>query len=355
MHTGVLYTASATQSFCSISDDMRHGPSAIWAHLNPVIEKAQEQFPGVNTVHFFSDGPTTQYRSTNNFYLYSKYMSAHNFAHSSWNFTEAGHGKSSADGVGGLLKRTADKLVCQGNDIQNAESLYRVLSKQNLNVWLFYVPRDEISKVDETLPTNLKTIEGTMQIHQLIWDSATPTSIALKLLSCFCKFPGECRCYIPSKKDRHDFPEHLQVISNDINLQNHTSDSEAKSPQPAPVSEPTETRDETPDFESARESMCTEASELLDFDADPGNVGKWCVIKYDGDAFPGIIQDIDEESVEVKCMCKVGMNRFFWPRLEDCIWYPWADVLGLIQPPKPVTKRHVQVSPKTWEAILNRL
>jgi len=31
-----------------------------------------------------------------------------------WNFFEASHGKGAADGVGGVLKRTSDRLVKQG-------------------------------------------------------------------------------------------------------------------------------------------------------------------------------------------------------------------------------------------------
>ena len=31
-----------------------------------------------------------------------------------WFFLEAGHGEGAADGVGGILKRTADRLVANG-------------------------------------------------------------------------------------------------------------------------------------------------------------------------------------------------------------------------------------------------
>lgn len=46
------------------------------------------------------------------------------FRHVKWNYTEAGHGKGPADGVGGAIKRTADDLVNAGNDIPDAETLY---------------------------------------------------------------------------------------------------------------------------------------------------------------------------------------------------------------------------------------
>jgi hypothetical protein len=44
---------------------------------------------------------------------------------------------------------------------------------------------------------------------------------------------------------------------------------------------------------------------------DPDVIGQWCVIHYDKSVYPGIIQDIDNESAEVNCICSIGNNRFF--------------------------------------------
>jgi hypothetical protein len=52
---------------------------------------------------------------------------------------------------------------------------------------------------------------------------------------------------------------------------------------------------------------------------DPDVIGQWCVIHYDKSVYPGIIQDIDNESAEVNCMCSIGNNRFFWGLVEDCL------------------------------------
>lgn len=43
-----------------------------------------------------------------------------------WSFFEAGHGKGAPDGVGGLLKRTAERLGSEGKDIPNAKQLYMI-------------------------------------------------------------------------------------------------------------------------------------------------------------------------------------------------------------------------------------
>jgi len=67
-------------------------------------------------------------------------------------------------------------------------------------------------------------------------------------------------------------------------------------------------------------------------------------------------QDIDAESVEVKCMARIGHNRFFWPQMDDIIWYNWNDVIMSIPEPTKVTDRHRQIDPDTFavmEAQLN--
>ena len=46
------------------------------------------------------------------------------FTKITWNFFKASHGKGAPDGVGGSLKRTADKLTRTGTDITDAKDLY---------------------------------------------------------------------------------------------------------------------------------------------------------------------------------------------------------------------------------------
>jgi len=68
--------------------------------------------------------------------------------------------------------------------------------------------------------------------------------------------------------------------------------------------------------------------------------GKLCIVRYDGGLYPGVILDIDEDNtLEVKCMHKVGPNRFFWPAVEDVLWYKVDDIVSLISEPTSVTKR----------------
>ena len=68
---------------------------------------------------FFSDGPSTQYKQKNNFYLFTPRIFKYGFKQGTWSFFESGHGKGAADGIGGTLKRIADRIVSHSTDISN--------------------------------------------------------------------------------------------------------------------------------------------------------------------------------------------------------------------------------------------
>lgn len=96
------------------------------------------------------------YRNRRNFGIFSQLHTFGNFKSASWNFSESGHGKGAADGIGGSLKRKADKLLAHGEDITNV-ALQRADSSTQLYVDLQY----DTSAV--------KTIRGTMLVHQVTW------------------------------------------------------------------------------------------------------------------------------------------------------------------------------------------
>jgi len=52
LHTGVVYIAQEHWSFASISPSLYHGPEAVWAHLQPVLQEIQYRHPCVKVVHY---------------------------------------------------------------------------------------------------------------------------------------------------------------------------------------------------------------------------------------------------------------------------------------------------------------
>lgn len=202
LHTGLYYYRSEeddsvkSQCFCSVSDNLDHQSHAIWAHLDEILLKLANTFPDTTRLIFFSDGPTSQYKNRNNcFYLLKKipeYFT--NIEMISWNFSESGHGKGPMDGVGGALKRKADRLVLQGSDITCASEFVTKLGKSSIIIW--EVPNKKIEEMKKQLPQNVPKVPNIMSVHQVTWDKNTNTKLFLRSLSCFtCNFGKPCIHY----------------------------------------------------------------------------------------------------------------------------------------------------------------
>ena len=180
--TSMSVTEPECISFCSVSASYRHDACAIWAHLKPVLNLITD-CPEIDTIHMYSDGPTTQYRNKTNLFLMAHFASEYGFKEVTWTFCESGHGKGPADGIGGVIKRTADRAVANGADISNAEMLIQFLRSSATKVHIFEVLEADIEKVD-AVPSTLKPIPNTMQVHQVTWNCSKPDTIGLRYLSC---------------------------------------------------------------------------------------------------------------------------------------------------------------------------
>ncbi|KAJ8720692.1 hypothetical protein PYW08_006157 [Mythimna loreyi] len=193
LHTGVLYVTNERPiSFCSISPSNEHCPEAIWAHLDPILKYIKAGYPNVSVLHFFSDGPTTQYRQKKNFFLFSKNIYEYGFESGTLSFFESAHGKGAADGIGGAIKRKLDAKIAQGIDIPNAETAFNILNMSDTEIKIFFIPMDNIKPLD----ISILPIPGTMKIHQLMTNSVL--KVKYRNLSCFRNdLNGMCECYSP--------------------------------------------------------------------------------------------------------------------------------------------------------------
>lgn len=68
LHTGVCYTKNSSETYCAVSNSLEHGPNAVWAYLGPFLDKVMHENKGIDTLHFYSDGATSQYKQKGNFY-----------------------------------------------------------------------------------------------------------------------------------------------------------------------------------------------------------------------------------------------------------------------------------------------
>lgn len=308
LHTVVIYTENENpKSVCTISSSKRHDPSAIWAHLKPILEGLRSK--GVETVHFFSDGPVTQYRNKDNFYFLRTFFLEMGFANATWNFSEPSHGKGAPDGVGAAVKRVADGLVCKGIDIPDAETLYNELLG-NVNVELFYIPESTITELDNKKESGGSTvIKGIMKINQIVLKCNKKPVLYGRELSCFCKkFPIFCKCF-----------DIVEIIS-----------------------------------ESGNSSTSTTTNKP-DHKADDGHpwqleIGNWIIVKYENNIYPGKITDTDtdDQTIEVEVLHSIGFNKYVWPAKEDKIWYHEEDVLYTTEPPINISKRILSFPDPFW-------
>uniref|UniRef100_UPI00358F15CF uncharacterized protein n=1 Tax=Myxine glutinosa TaxID=7769 RepID=UPI00358F15CF len=325
LHTGVLYVGGKPEPVCfsTISPCRHKSPPAIWQHLNPVLDYLQATHPQVSVLHFLSDGPCTQYKQRGNFFLFSTELYRRGFMAGSWNFFEASHGKGAPDGVGGALKRSADMMVAKGRDIPDAEELYKALTEANTTVKLFFVKGEDVENAMEKMPKQIPAVPGTMRIHQVI--TLAPGELLHRDVSCFCTTQKQfnCNCF---KTQSFSFGQRVVAV-----------------PVPQPANE------ENTQPEPASEENPQPEKEIQW--GSPEVIGKWCMLRYDKDLYPGIILGTEESHVQVKCMHRVGINRYFWPARDDILWYLFDDVLELIPPPQPVTKRHVEILKEVWDRL----
>lgn len=180
LHTGAFYYNENNEiqhkSFATVCKNTRHDPAAIWAHLKPVIKQIKEIVPNADTLFVQSDGPTSQYRNRKNFYLMSKIPSAE-FKKVSWNFFEAGHGKSVADAIGSVVKNECDKSVARGKDIANVSDLLERMSSSKTSV--MEIHHQDIIETEKDIPLKLKPIPKCLEIHEKVWNRDSPDNLTL--------------------------------------------------------------------------------------------------------------------------------------------------------------------------------
>ncbi|XP_047032108.1 uncharacterized protein LOC124638969 [Helicoverpa zea] len=199
LHTAVVYTfdfqhsAIGTTCVCTVSPCVRHDPSAVWAHLIPLIDVVIKANPFIETLHFQSDSPTSQYRNKYIFFMITQlWKDFPNIKKVTWNYTEAGHGKGAPDGVGAVLKRTADSLVNCGHDIGTFEQFLRCIQENIQNIEILQVTEENIKDRERHLKTNLKPFSGTLSVHQVMWERYS-NYLTFRKTSCFaCEVGSVC-------------------------------------------------------------------------------------------------------------------------------------------------------------------
>uniref|UniRef100_A0A1B6J1Y9 Uncharacterized protein n=1 Tax=Homalodisca liturata TaxID=320908 RepID=A0A1B6J1Y9_9HEMI len=205
LNTGLYYVKNnsgklVAKSFCTLSDHLDHQAHAIWAHMDPILKHIGDKYPATKVIHFYSDGPSSQYKNRYNIFLMKTKVPTYfkNLKFMTWNYTEAGHGKGPMDGVGGVLKRMADEVVRHGTDITCASDFVNTLKKRT-KIYLIEIDSSTVDEMKkEVKATVIPPIKNITLARQITWGS---TSIMYsRSLSCFsCKPDTYCDHYTIGK------------------------------------------------------------------------------------------------------------------------------------------------------------
>lgn len=79
------------------------------------------------------------------------------------------------DGVGGVLKRTADSHVLMGKDIKTASDFANLFTESAIQVKI--IPDDDITSIKNMVPKTLDAIPGIMNITKITWQRGPEVSI----------------------------------------------------------------------------------------------------------------------------------------------------------------------------------
>ena len=180
IHTGYVYTKEDSHGFASLSDSSDHKAEAIHNAIKPTIEELVVK--GKNKFIICSDGPTSQYRNSKNVYLMRKLSVEHNISIRLL-FTEAGHGKSPCDGVGGNIKTQVENalLNIHGNNeietVHSAEDVAKIIAmKTNLTYDIKVHTQESTDEIRNDLP-KLGPLVGALKVHEVM---ITPDGVIKK-------------------------------------------------------------------------------------------------------------------------------------------------------------------------------
>ncbi len=171
IHTGYCYTKEDSHGFASLSDCSDHKAEAIHSALKDKIVKLVEN--GKKRIVICSDSPSSQYRNSKNVYLMKRIAQELNITIRLL-FTEAGHGKSPCDGVGGNIKTQVESVMLEsfGKDrvetIHSVEDVEKVIKERtNLTYHISIHTKENIEQVKKSMP-KLSPLLGAMKVHEVL-------------------------------------------------------------------------------------------------------------------------------------------------------------------------------------------
>ena len=157
-----------TKSYVGISPDTTHTMPCTYAFIAGLLGRVLDTLPNLNTIHFITDSPSSQYRNRNVIELVRRFPNLFGGMIATWNWLESGHGKGPCDGVGGSIKKKADNLVKSGKVMRTAKEFTKVLNAAGVKSVLFLVPQHEMfDRKEEVKLWRSPPANGVMAMHTI--------------------------------------------------------------------------------------------------------------------------------------------------------------------------------------------
>ena len=301
-------------SFVIISDEMSHSEITVHAILKKIIPILKEIDQDAEMIHYWTDGPTSQYRNKQIFFTVANHKELFGI-HARWNYFDAGHGKGPCDGLGGTTKRMADEAVRSGRAvIQHADDFFKWAAESNLKgIKFLFVSSEECCSAANTLSERkVKPLQGTFKVHAVIGKGNS--LVAWNDVSCYCH-----QCFF----DENPNFDHGWKVQNLSNQQQLT----------------------TPNNQKSNGSQIN----LVE--------GDYIAAKYDGTWYIAKVLQIDNADDEVEVIFMERKKQLFqWPVRDDILWIPFKDVICKVSEPVYTgkSKRMLKLLPDDKEKILNK-
>ena len=196
------------KSLVVLSDEMAHTVATVFAFLKAIVGWIKQNLAHIQHIHYLSDSPTSQYRNGTIFNLVSLHKAMFGIS-ASGQYFESGHGKGPCDGVGGSVKRAADRAVKTGKLIKTAQDFYAWgISETQSAVPYLFVMKEEVKKASTELPSlGAVRVHGTKKTHAVM---PVDDHIYIRETSCFksyCWSLGNFHTACPGwikRKTRHE-------------------------------------------------------------------------------------------------------------------------------------------------------
>ena len=292
------------KSVVVVSDETYHKVQTVYAFMKALMGWVKGNLPQIETLHYLSDSPTSQYRNSTIFGLMAHHKTSFNIKATS-SYFESGHGKGPYDGIGGAVKRSADTAIKKGQLIKDAKQFFEWGSEQESTSALsfLYVDIDMVAAANTELEAMGKfSVPRTIKLHSIIPSDGVLHSHETSCFALCCwsdnKFHPTCEGWTTHNREPPQQEDQLQQ-----------------------------------DQEDQQKPEDGEGDVHVEY-----AIGDYVAAKYNEDMYVGRVANIDDEEYEINFMESIPQLSFHyrWPTKRDLLWVHHICVLCKLSEPLPI-------------------